>query len=349
VNRYRREGLAGAPDVSVILPVRDYGRYLSDALASLEAQKFRDWECIAIDDGSVDDTPQLLREFGDRDPRLSWHQQPARGLSASRNLGLQLARGEFVQFLDADDLVHPMKFQTQVDHMRTHPAIDVVFSPSAYFNDGDVPDFRTLASSTGTTNGYQRSTALSSILRANPFTVESPLVRAAVLGRSGGFDEGLPRMEDRDLWLRLAINGARFEFVETAEVMSLVRRHATNMSGRVAPMLLSEITVRRKVHRSLIDPADRSLNNDRLAESRALAGKLIGVEGSPMRGLRLLLPVAIARRRPRWLLWSIGLVILWLPGGRGLRRLVGRARRHPEGPRRMRSEESQRDAAETTP
>lgn len=103
-----------APLVSVVIPYRNHGAYLPVAVASVQAQDYPSWECIIVDDGSAPDSADVATGLAARDERIRVHRQPPRGLSAARNAGLHLARGEYIQFLDADDVIAPRKFSVQL-------------------------------------------------------------------------------------------------------------------------------------------------------------------------------------------------------------------------------------------
>lgn len=106
--------LGTSPRVSVVIPCRNHGAHLPIAVASVQAQDHQSWECIIVDDGSTDDSADIAAALAARDTRIRVHRQPPRGLSAARNTGLRLARGEYVQFLDADDVITPAKFSIQL-------------------------------------------------------------------------------------------------------------------------------------------------------------------------------------------------------------------------------------------
>lgn len=110
-----------APLVSVVIPCRNHGAYIPVAVASIQAQEYAAWECIIVDDGSSDSSADVAAALAARDPRVRVHRQPPRGLSAARNAGLHLARGEYVQFLDADDVVAPSKFAVQIAALGSVP------------------------------------------------------------------------------------------------------------------------------------------------------------------------------------------------------------------------------------
>src|SRR5688500_9583140 len=97
--------------VSVVIPAYNYGHFVTEAVASALNQTHPHVEVIVVDDGSTDGTADILKPFGSR---IRYIYQPNRGLSAARNTGIRAARGEWVAFLDADDLWHPSKTETQL-------------------------------------------------------------------------------------------------------------------------------------------------------------------------------------------------------------------------------------------
>jgi glycosyltransferase involved in cell wall biosynthesis len=103
------------------MPVFNAGKHLREAMDSILAQSFTDFEFLCVDDGSTDDSPKTLREYADRDPRVVIITKPNGGVTSALNAGLKVARGEFVARMDADDIAHRERFEAQVAHMREHP------------------------------------------------------------------------------------------------------------------------------------------------------------------------------------------------------------------------------------
>ena len=99
------------PHVSVIIPAYNCDRYISKAIASVFEQTYTDYELIVVDDGSTDDTAQLIRSYGDR---LNYIYQTNQGVAQARNSGLAAAQGQYIAFLDQDDLFLPYKLASQV-------------------------------------------------------------------------------------------------------------------------------------------------------------------------------------------------------------------------------------------
>lgn len=103
---------------SIIIPVYNVERYLRECLDSVLAQSYEDWEAVCVDDGSTDRSPEILAEYAEKDPRVIVLRQENGGLSAARNKGLDLARGEYILFLDSDDYLERQALQTLSDHLH---------------------------------------------------------------------------------------------------------------------------------------------------------------------------------------------------------------------------------------
>ena len=208
--------------VSIVIPAYQSARWVRDAVASALAQTHPSCEVIVVDDGSTDGTAALLAAaFADA---IQIVQQPNRGLAAARNTGLRRARGEYVQFLDADDVLLPDKIATQVAAFGRAPDVDVAFCDFAWLVEGrtqladmPVPEI---------VDGH----ALHALLGRNFIVCHAALVRTAALQRAGGFDETLSACEDYDLWLRLAGAGSRF--LHTPGKLALYRRTPGSMSAQ---------------------------------------------------------------------------------------------------------------------
>jgi glycosyltransferase involved in cell wall biosynthesis len=111
----------GEPRISVLLPVYQAERYLEEAVESILAQSFDDFELIALDDGSTDASPRILGALADRDDRIRVRRSQHAGLVSQLNWGIAEARGEFIARMDADDVSHPERFHHQLAYLETHP------------------------------------------------------------------------------------------------------------------------------------------------------------------------------------------------------------------------------------
>jgi glycosyltransferase involved in cell wall biosynthesis len=196
------------PAVSVLLPAYNAAATLPSALASLRVQTFLAWELIAIDDGSLDATPQLLAAAAAEDRRVRVLTLPHSGIVGALNAGLAAARAPLIARLDADDECHPARLARQLEYFAAHPEIGLCATQVEY--GGDPVANRGYALHVAWTN----SLVTSEEIALNRF-VESPVAHPSVLFRRecvdthGGYREhGWP--EDYELWLRWLEAGVRF-------------------------------------------------------------------------------------------------------------------------------------------
>ena len=123
------------PEITVILPAFNAARFLARAIESVQRQTFANWELLIINDGSTDETINIALAFEKSDKRIRVISQHNQGLSGARNTGLKSTRGNFIQFLDADDMLLPTKFQRQLDEFERNPLADIVFCKAAIIDD----------------------------------------------------------------------------------------------------------------------------------------------------------------------------------------------------------------------
>lgn len=196
------------PQVSILLPVRNEERLLPAALASLYRQTLRDWELIAVDDGSTDATGKLLDAAAACDPRVRVLHRPGEGLVAALNAGLAKCRAPLVARMDGDDICHPRRLQCQAALLEAHPEVTLAACRVRH-----VPR-QTLTEGMRVYEEWQNGLhSHADILRdlyvEAPFTHPSVIFRSSAVQAIGGYrDRGWP--EDYDLWLRLARAGAVF-------------------------------------------------------------------------------------------------------------------------------------------
>jgi glycosyltransferase involved in cell wall biosynthesis len=211
------------PRVSVVIPTRDRLATLARALASIQAQSFRDFEIVVVDDGSLDGTATWLRTNW---PAVSLVEigQPC-GAAAARNRGVERARGEIVAFLDDDDAWRPAYLEAQVAQLDAHPEADLCTTGHIEIDAAG----RVSRPDLGPLHRYPDSVV--HFLSECPIhTLSVVACRRAALDRVGPFDENLSIVHDLDWYLRLAAAGAKMEHVPTALVErsvpgGLVTRH----------------------------------------------------------------------------------------------------------------------------
>lgn len=212
------------PQVSVVMPVRNGARWLGEALDSVIAQTLRDWELIAVDDGSSDETPRILDEFARRDERIRPIRQDALGLVTALNRGLAEIRSPLLARLDADDRARPERLERQVRHLAAHPEIGLLGSWAEKIDD-DGSRCGRLQPAT------QHDELVRTMARTNPFVHSSVTFRAELARCVGGYRPAFQAAEDYELWLRLA------EIAEVAnlpEALVEYRWHSGNVTNRNA-------------------------------------------------------------------------------------------------------------------
>ena len=228
------------PSVSVIMPAYNAAPYIAQALDSALGQTEGDLEIVVVDDGSTDATLAIARDAASRDPRIAVYAQARSGKAAvARNRGLATARGEFIAFLDADDLYHPDKLARQVALLKQSPRLDLVFHNVKYIDGSgaDLPGtylggvgFHASVLAGGQRLGDDvyacRAPDLFFFMctRITTMYTSSVLVRRSRLQREKGpFAEDLAIGEDLDLWFRLVASG-QVAYID--RVLSSYRLHA---------------------------------------------------------------------------------------------------------------------------
>lgn len=217
------------PIVSVVIPLYNSEAWIADTLQSVLAQETCGWEyeIIIVDDGSTDNGPAVVAEVL-RKATIPWRiiATPNGGPSKARNVGWRSARGEWIQFLDADDLLHPQKLLKQIRHVETKNAeAAVVYSPWCRFQvitTGCIQRFGTVIPEVG-------RNPVAELLRSSNFVaVGSYIIRKQLLLEVGGWDESCWLIEDVHLLLRVAASGGGFQYAHSEEPLLLYRQHGEN-------------------------------------------------------------------------------------------------------------------------
>lgn len=203
-----------APRVSVAIAAYNSAVTLPETLESVAGQTFRDFEVIVVDDGSRDATQEVLTQYAAKWPWLHWVHQQNAGAGAARNRAIEQARGEFIAFLDADDLWMPDKLAVQMEVFARNPAVACV-----YTDEIDFQPHRDMPKTLFQDKPPARGNILSQLFPGNFVLTSSLVVRKTALLEVGCFDATQRVYEDLDLFLRLA---ERFEFDYVDRV--LVRR-----------------------------------------------------------------------------------------------------------------------------
>lgn len=190
---------APAPAVSVVMPLYNARRYVSEAVRSILGQTFTNFELIVIDDGSTDGSCDIVKSVAESDPRLRLVRQENRGVSAAANLGTELARARFLARMDADDISLPMRLEKQVAFLREHPEYVAVGSRVMFIDDeGDE-----LYEMPGI---HLTHIEIDRGLMEVEWAILQPAVmmHTAAVRKVGGYRADLHIHEDHDLFLKLA-------------------------------------------------------------------------------------------------------------------------------------------------
>jgi GT2 family glycosyltransferase len=223
--------------VSIVTPFLDAGPHLGAAIDSVRAQSVPDWELLLLDDGSTDGGPTQAARAAARDRRIRFVPSlpgPPCGAAATRNRGIALARGDFVAFLDADDLLEPHMLATTLDALERHPSAAMVFGPTLWWHpDSSRPPW--LEPTDGRAGRLHRPPKLLAslilLLKGQVPCTCSVLVRRSTLDAVGGFEERFHLYEDQTLWVKLF---RHFDVYVTPVCLSRYRQHAGSVSAGAA-------------------------------------------------------------------------------------------------------------------
>lgn len=191
------------PIVSVILPAYNAAGTVARAIRSVQGQTLTDWELVVIDDGSADGTVGVVEGFAALDPRIRLTRQENGGAAAARNAGLQQARGEWIQFLDADDELEPDHLEAMHEVALAHPDVGLVHCGWRRMRHGQ--EWWTTHPASDMADPFLVSA------RTCPFAIHAALTRRDAMQAAGAFDPALRVCEDWDLWQRIARMGTRFK------------------------------------------------------------------------------------------------------------------------------------------
>jgi glycosyltransferase involved in cell wall biosynthesis len=217
------------PLISVIMPTYNCAKYIAESVISVTNQNYPNIELLVINDGSSDNTDEVLQSFMSN---IRYFKTKNKGVSAARNLGITMARGNWIAFCDADDIWFPEKLKTQFNNLDGNlwSYTNSFYMGSAYKLGAKRSDMSELV----------KGDIFKSLALENVITTSSVLISKAVLDKLGGFDETLPALEDWQLWLLVAKNHS-ISLIN--EPMLNYRVHAESTSRKARSVLPLHIKV----------------------------------------------------------------------------------------------------------
>lgn len=268
---------------SVIIAAHNAEKYIEETITSVLAQTYSKVDCIVVDDGSTDNTKNIVNTFG---TRIKYIYQDNAERSVARNTGLAHSIGQYVMFLDADDYITPDKIADQVTYLENHTDDDAVYSQARYFKDNGRRSYYTVPRIT------PEGDILDKLIYGNFINLGSPLIRKEALDRVNGFDidREIILNEDWDLWLRLALSGVRYGFIDKVHFYYRVHSGNTSKQSRM-PSIKSKNRVTTKIieqYHALLE--QKGIDCLRvLASVNAEYGSRLILEGEVQEGRKLLL------------------------------------------------------------
>lgn len=310
-------GSGKTPLVSIIIPAHNSGSWICETIDNVLSQTYPCREIIIVDDGSTDNTKHLIdAHYGES---VKYLYQDNAGPARARNRGIELASGEYIQFLDSDDFLNPEKIARQMAVFTANPECHVVYCDFAFTSEGT--DGGVEESPAAYKKKYGTENVFEALLDGNFIVIHSPLTRTEVIRSCGAFDATLSSDEDYDLWLRIAGKGYRFCFVP--EVLAFYRKRGNSVSTNLFKQSKGTLQAlnKAKSYRAKLTEQERGKLRCNLSReygwtsrhylsqgnySNALSDLLQSVVNNPRHGLTVainLLKQLIGRLLNRHLLW----------------------------------------------
>jgi glycosyltransferase involved in cell wall biosynthesis len=257
------------PRVSIVLPTRNRAGELREAVESVFRQTFASWECLVVDDGSSDGTPEIAGELALADRRVrTIRRDPGGSHGAARNAGLAAARGDLVAFLDDDDRWLPEKLALQIRILEQDLEAAMLFGRVELFGDAEGVWPRRLALTRPTVR---------ELLASNFVPVSTVVARRSAVERAGGFDANLPVAEDYDLWIRIALTSPlRGDDAVVARYRFDAARFERQRGDQIAALdaIVSRLGASREVPAGWLRPARRRIHRHRARTARGWRERL---------------------------------------------------------------------------
>lgn len=261
--------------VSVIIPTYNCGRFIAEAIESVLAQTRQADEIVIVDDGSTDDTRAVVATFSD--PRIEYARMPHKGTSATRSKGIDLASGDYLAFLDADDLWRPTMLEKQIAVMESDETLVCSFTNFTRFEEGtdkvfpdqfvfypEIDELPLTEHADGCTFTVQGDAFVHFLkLVEIPVYMQCTLFRRSLMGDMR-LNESIGRCQDREFVLRVYMRG-RVAF--TREILADIRRHGANATWDLSLIAVDKLRALLPLRDVVDTPPRRAALNDRLVKS----------------------------------------------------------------------------------
>lgn len=233
------------PVVSIIMPAYNTAPYIAEAVESVFAQTFKDYELIIINDGSpdTDDLEHAIAPYRDNENLIYFKCEQNVGSSAARNTGLKIARGRYIALLDSDDVWETDYLNAQTAILDADPTIDVVFSNLTYFGN-PLRDGKTFMD----LHPLEGEITLARLIADECYVLISSMARLESIKRAGMFDDDLRSSEDYDLWLRVLQNGGRITYHHRS--LLRYRQRKDSLSADTCGLICNNLKVFDKLRRA---------------------------------------------------------------------------------------------------
>jgi glycosyltransferase involved in cell wall biosynthesis len=264
--------------VDVIIPAFNAAKFLPAALESVGSQTFADWQIILVDDGSTDNTPDIVAPFLERfGSKLRYIHQTNRGLPAARNAAIRASTSPFLALLDADDAWMPSRLTESIETLTARPAAGIAYGLITYIDSAG----KTLGTFEGNAGPAEGRIASSIFMRKVELPCPTITFRRSCIQKVGLFDETMRSTEDRDLWLRIALH---YEVAFIPKVLAYYRVSRDSMSANSQRMLEAQLQFIRKHYGSAgCGILERQISVARAHKQRAEALRRQGKAGAALK------------------------------------------------------------------
>ncbi len=212
-----------APAVSILMPVYNGAAYVGQAIESALAQSYPDFELIIVNDGSTDNSAEMIRPYL-ADPRIIYFERPNGGVAAARNAAIRIAKGRYIGFLDQDDLWLPEKLNLQVQYLDDHPDVGLVHASQSYIDSDGQHTRLPFDDGFAKVSGW----CFRDLFIRNRIAVLTVLARKSALDSVGPLNETIPGGDDYEMWMRIS---KHFPIGHLDQVLAHYRTHGSNVSN----------------------------------------------------------------------------------------------------------------------